>query len=70
MNFLINSPLVGIYLLYNRGMPLDPSSKVGFSSMYDTEIRDSVELGEHYLSAKCGELKTGNDDGEDRLLAI
>ena len=70
MNFLINSPLVGTYLRYREMHLVDPSSKVGFISMYDTEIRDSVELGEHYLSAKCGELKTGNDDGEDRLLAI
>ena len=46
-------------------MLLDPSSKVGFRSKYDTEIRDSAELGEHSLSAKCGDLKTGNDDDDD-----
>ena len=59
----MNSPL-GVYLL-SRETLVDPS-KVGFITEYETDIRGSVELGERYLSVKCGEVKTGND----RKLAI
>ena len=54
----MNSPL-GVYLL-SRETLVDPS-KVGFITEYETDIRGSVELGERYLSVKCGEVKTGND---------
>ena len=56
----MNSPL-GL----SRETLVDPS-KVGFITEYETDIRGSVELGERYLSVKCGEVKTGND----RKLAI
>ena len=56
----MNSPL-GL----SRETLVDPS-KVGFITEYETDIRGSVELGEHYLLVKCGEVKTGND----RKLAI